>query len=67
MGGWDDRYQPLNDVPVFQRMVGHGTWESPLHLPCRGMSAVVHGDLIVMIGGVGVKWDVQVVCQHHCH
>ena len=55
------------DVQVFQRIVRHGSRESPSHLLCRGMSAVAHGDLVVMIGGVGMKRDVHEVCQHHCH
>ena len=53
MGGSDGvRY--LNDVQVFDG--GTQTWHRGASLPepCRAMSAVVHGDLVFVMGGVGM-------------
>ena len=53
MGGWGDR-GGLNDVQVFDG--GTQTWHRgpSLPKPCAAMSAVVHGDLVFVMGGVGM-------------
>ena len=52
MGG--DGVRWLNDVQVFDG--GTQTWHRgpSLPKPCRGMSAVVHGDLVFVMGGAGM-------------
>ena len=54
MGGEGDGRRYLNDVQVFDG--GTQTWHRgpSLPKPCRLMSAVVHGDLVFMMGGVGM-------------
>ena len=51
MGGIDDGGH-LNDVQVFDGKTQ--TWHRgpSLPQPCRSMSAVVHGDLVFVMGGV---------------
>ena len=51
MGGIGDGDKPLKDVQVFDGRTQ--TWHkgSSLPQPCRGMSAVVHGDIVFMMGG----------------
>ena len=54
MGGIGDGDKPLRDVQVF---VGRTqTWHKgpSLPQPCRGMSAVVHGDIVYVMGGWGM-------------
>ena len=46
-GGNGDRY--LNDVQIFDGRTWH--MGPPLPRPCRDMSAVVHGDLVFVMGG----------------
>ena len=54
MGGEGDGERYLNDVQVFDG--GTQTWHRgpSLPKPCCIMSAVVHGDLIFMMGGAGM-------------
>eukprot|EP00731_Ephydatia_muelleri_P012571 Em0006g1465a len=53
MGGYGDGAR-LNDVQVFDG--GTQTWHRgpSLPKPCHSMSAVVHGDVVFVIGGVGM-------------
>ena len=53
MGGWGDGGW-LNDVQVFDG--GTQTWHRgpSLPKPCYAMSAVVHGDLVFVMGGEGM-------------
>ena len=54
MGGVGDGERRLNDVQVFDG--GTQTWHRGPSLPepCHTMSAVVHGDLVFVMGGVGM-------------
>ena len=54
MGGLDDGVRDLNDVQVFDG--GTQTWHRGPSLPepCYRMSAVVHGDLVFVMGGWGM-------------
>ena len=58
MGGdgdeWRDGLRYLNDVQVFDG--GTQTWHRgpSLPKPCSRMSAVVHGDVVFVMGGVGM-------------
>ena len=54
MGGGGDGVRDLNDVQVFDG--GTQTWHRgpSLPKPCHTMSAVVHGDLVFVMGGVGM-------------
>ena len=54
MGGWGDGEWGLNDVQVFDG--GAQTWHRgpSLPKPCHTMSAVVHGDLVFVMGGEGM-------------
>ena len=54
MGGVGDGGRDLNDVEVFDG--GTQTWhrEPSLPKPCVAMSAVVHGDMVFVMGGVGM-------------
>ena len=54
MGGRGDGWRFLNDVQVFDG--GTQTWHRGPSLPerCWNMSAVVHGDLVFVMGGVGM-------------
>ena len=54
MGGLGDGWRGLNDVQVFDG--GTQTWHRGPSLPepCRDMSAVVHGDLVLVMGGDGM-------------
>ena len=54
MGGFGDGWRPLNDVQVFDG--GTQTWHRgpSLPKPCATMSAVVHGDLVFVMGGEGM-------------
>ena len=54
MGGWGDGWMWLNDVQVFDG--GTQTWHRgpSLPKPCFLMSAVVHGDLVFVMGGYGM-------------
>ena len=54
MGGIGDGRRNLNDVQVFDG--GTQTWHRgpSLPKPCAAMSAVVHGDLVFVMGGVGM-------------
>ena len=54
MGGWGDGMRSLNDVQVFDGETQ--TWHRgpSLPQPCVAMSAVVHGDLVFVMGGVGM-------------
>ena len=54
MGGIGDGDKPLRDVQVFDGRTQ--TWHKgpSLPQPCRGMSVVVHGDLVFMMGGLGM-------------
>ena len=53
MGGQGDGYRDLNDVQIFDGR----TWHigPPLPQPCTDMSAVVHGDLVFVMGGRGME------------
>ena len=54
MGGYGDGWRRLNDVQVFGGETQ--TWRRgpSLPQPCWAMSAVVHGDLVFMMGGGGM-------------
>ena len=54
MGGVGDGERCLNDVQVFDG--GTQTWHRgpSLPKPCYAMSAVVHGDMVFVMGGVGM-------------
>ena len=54
MGGTGDGGRVLNDVQVFDG--GTQTWHRgpSLPKPCSRMSAVVHGDVVFVMGGVGM-------------
>ena len=54
MGGGDGGLRYLNDVQVFDG--GTQTWHRgpSLPKPCYTMSAVVHGDLVFVMGGYGM-------------
>ena len=54
MGGQGDGYKVLADVQVFDGKTQ--TWHFGPSLPegCRYMSAVVHGDLVFVMGGNGM-------------
>ena len=54
MGGVGDGWRRLNDVQVFDG--GTQTWHRGPSLPepCGRMSAVVHGDLVFVMGGYGM-------------
>eukprot|EP00731_Ephydatia_muelleri_P012653 Em0006g1547a len=54
MGGIGDGRRRLNDVQVFDG--GTQTWHRgpSLPKPCYSMSAVVHGDVVFVMGGVGM-------------
>ena len=55
MGGEGDgpRYMYLNDVQIFDGWA----WNMgpPLHWLCVAMSAVVHGDLVFVVGGADME------------
>ena len=53
MGGRGDGDRFLNDVQIFDGRTWH--MGPPLPRPCRDMSAVVHGDLVFVVGGVGME------------
>ena len=54
MGGRGEGGKPLNDVQVFDG--GTQTWHRGPSLPepCASMSVVVHGDIVFMMGGMGM-------------
>ena len=54
MGGVDDGWRSLNDVQVFDG--GTQTWHRgpSLPKPCYDTSAVVHGDVVFVMGGDGM-------------
>ena len=54
MGGIGDGGRDLNDVQVFDG--GTQTWHRgpSLPKPCSRMSAVVHGDVVFVMGGYGM-------------
>ena len=54
MGGVEDGGRWLNDVQVFDG--GTQTWHRgpSLPKPCAAMSAVVHGDVVFVMGGLGM-------------
>ena len=53
MGGIGDGMRPLNDVQIFDGRAWH--IGPPLPQPCWAMSAVVHGDLVFVMGGWGME------------
>ena len=53
MGGYGDGPRPLNVVQIFDGRSWH--MGPPLPWPCWGMSAVVHGDLVFVMGGEGME------------
>ena len=53
MGGDGDDGRSLNDVQIFDGRTWH--MGPPLPRPCERMSAVVHGDLVFMVGGGGME------------
>eukprot|EP00731_Ephydatia_muelleri_P012576 Em0006g1470a len=54
MGGYGDGWRSLNDVQVFDG--GTETWHRgpSLPKPCYLMSAVIHGDVVFVMGGYGM-------------
>ncbi|KAL5506820.1 hypothetical protein EMCRGX_G008564 [Ephydatia muelleri] len=72
MGGRGDGWRDLNDVQVFDG--GTQTWHRgpSLPKPCWNMSAVVHGDLVFVMGGDGMDravWcaDIRDLTTAHTH
>ena len=53
MGGVGDGPRFLNDVQIFDGRTWH--MGPPLPRPCWDMSAVVHGDLVFVVGGWGME------------
>ena len=53
MGGIGDGGRSLNDVQIFNGRTWH--MGPPLPRPCAAMSAVVHGDLVFVVGGAGME------------
>ena len=53
MGGRGDGYRDLNDVQIFDGRTWH--MGPPLPHTCAAMSAVVHGDLVFVMGGWGME------------
>ena len=53
MGGYGDGLRLLNDVQIFDGRTWH--MGPPLPRRCERMSAVVHGDLVFVMGGVGME------------
>ena len=55
MGGEGDgpRYMYLNDIQIFDGWAWH--MGPPLHWLCVAMSAVVHGDLVFVVGGADME------------
>ena len=54
MGGVGDGYKYLADVQVFDGKTQTWHFGPSLPKPCSGMSAVVHGDLVFVMGGYGM-------------
>ena len=57
-GGYGDGYKDLADVQVFDGKTKTWHFGPSLPKPCRYMSAVVHGDLVFMMGGDGMARSV---------
>ena len=56
MGGWgDEKKKLLNDVQVFNGKTQTWHFGPPLPKRCSTMSAVVHGDLVFVMGGYGLN------------
>ena len=53
MGGRGDGYRDLSVVQIFDGRAWH--MGPPLPQPCADMSAVVHGDLLFVMGGYGME------------
>ena len=63
MGGRGDGGRLLNDVQVFEGKTQTWYRGPSLPQPCGAMSAVVHGDLVFMMGGDGmgrVVWSANI-------
>ena len=54
MGGYGDGYKDLADVQVFDGKTQTWHFGPSLPEPCMDMSAVVHGDLVFVMGGLGM-------------
>ena len=54
MGGYGDRGRDLNDVQVFDGVTQAWHIGPSLPQPCSRMSAVVHRDLVFVMGGAGM-------------
>ena len=54
MGGGGDGYKDMADVQVFYGKTQTWHFGPSLPKPCSCMSAVVHGDLVFMMGGAGM-------------
>ena len=54
MGGDGDGYEDLADIQVFDGKTQTWHFGPSLPKPCVAMSAVVHGDLVFVMGGVGM-------------
>ena len=54
MGGYGDGVKDLADVQVFDGKTQTWHFGPSLPKPCRLMSAVVHGDLVFVMGGDGM-------------
>ena len=62
MGGRCDGYKDLADVQVFDGKTQTWHFGPSLPKPCSSMSAVVHGDLVFVMGGAGM--DTAVCCAN---
>ena len=60
MGGWSDAGRRLNDVQVFGGNTQTWHFGPPLPQQCGAMSAVVHGEVLFVMGGWGM--DTAVWC-----
>ena len=58
MGGIGDEGRPIADVQVFDGKTQTWHFGPSLPKPCWGMSAVVHGDLVFVMGGAGMARSV---------
>ena len=54
MGGWSDAGRRLNDVQVFDGNTQTWHFGPPLPQQCGAMSAVVHGEVVIVMGGWGM-------------
>ena len=64
MGGRGDGDRALAAVQVFDGKTQTWHFGPSLLKPCAVISAVIHGDLVFVMGGMGMATAVCMVCQH---